>query len=122
MKNIFVTIGGLVVFIVTYILSFLVLGFIASIPFVSTLLSWPSTPDFYVLSGVAATSGYATSIFLSKFANLSKNGKNIPSIVIGLLIIAFFGSEAIYRLTTHNGFTPMIGIFIFAGIFLIFES
>lgn len=122
MKNVLVTIAGILIFIVSYFASTVILGFITSVPLVANILAWPSTPDLYVMSGVATAGAGSTYAFVSRFANLTKNGKNVPAIIIGLLVLVIFGSEAIYRLVTDNGLTPLIGIVALSGLLLIFES
>lgn len=104
----------LVLFIVNTIL-IIVFGVIVNIPFLGNILSWPSTPVLYALSGANIISIGIGGTVCHKICGVTKGGYRPGMLIYGLICIALFSMSA-YGAFTEFGFCDAVICHIFGAI------
>ena len=99
-RNILGFIAGLAAAIAVYLLANVFFGFILSVGWLATLLSWPSSPILYVTTGSGAAAvftGMAVSSFICA-GKRSKGKKKFGTMALGVVILLYFGIVTVVQL------------------------
>ena len=86
-RNIVGVLAGLIAFVMVGLLIHNVFLFLLRIPFLVTLLSYPSSPDLYVNIGIISCSSLAGMGVCSFIAVANKYGYKIANIILGMIYV-----------------------------------
>ena len=116
---------GVIASIVAGAITSVLFDLILRIPFLVSILSYPSTPDLYVSTGIMYTSVAAGFAVCQKISLPSRKGYKIGTIVLGILyiILALMNIYTIIFVTefTWSGFVPQT-VLIGGGLIVITSS
>lgn len=87
--------GGIAYYVSSFVLSFL-LGLLLKVPFLVTLLSWPSTPELYLSAGINIGS-IAVALVVCNAICRPKERKKFGYLILCAALFLLYGYETIMR-------------------------
>lgn len=87
--------GGITYYVSSFVLSFL-LGLLLKVPFLVTLLSWPSTPELYLSAGINIGS-IAVALVVCNAICRPKERKKFGYLILCAALFLLYGYETIMR-------------------------
>lgn len=101
-RNIIGFVLGAVLGYAAYFVTGVLFGFLLSVRWLAALLSWPSTPLLYALFGMGLAGVGVGTLIAGKVCLPSSKGVKTGCLVLGGLIILYFGLCAVSSLLSHG--------------------
>lgn len=95
LRNFIGVLLSLTVGAIAFYLTGILFGFVLSFGWISTLLSWPSTPLLYAITGMGGISVLCAFYLCDKICLPNSKGVKVGSLIVGIAIILFFSVYAI---------------------------
>lgn len=109
---------------VSFYLAGIFFGFVLSFGWISKLLSWPSTPLLYAITGMGAIGVLCAFYLCDKICLPNSKGVKIGSLVVGIIIVLYFSIYTIGSFISYgfSDYTWGYGACAIMGIVAISES